>query len=217
MGEIADATSGCGEHHDLMSAAETRVALSTEAPIWTRFFSVAPLVVIGTRDPDGRFNLAPKHMATPLGWENYYGFVCTPSHSTYRNAVDRGEFTVSFPRPGDVLHAALSAGAREEDGSKPIVEALPAVPACTVDAPILEGAYLVLECELERTVDGFGANSLVAGRVVAASVDPAVLRDPEEDDHELIHRAPLLVYLHPDRFAPVSESFSFPLPLGFGR
>jgi flavin reductase (DIM6/NTAB) family NADH-FMN oxidoreductase RutF len=200
-----------------MSAAETRVALSTEAPIWNRFFSVAPLVVIGTRDPDGRFNLAPKHMATPLGWENYYGFVCTPSHSTYRNVVERGEFTVSFPRPPDVLHAALSAGRREADGSKPIVEALPAVQAVEVDAPILDGAYLALECRLERIIEGFGTNSLVAGRIVAASVDPVALRDPEHDDHELIHRAPLLAYLHPGRFAPISESFSFPLPANFGR
>ena len=45
-----------------MSATATRVALSTEAPIWNRFFGVAPLVVIGTRDADGHFNLAPKHM-----------------------------------------------------------------------------------------------------------------------------------------------------------
>jgi flavin reductase (DIM6/NTAB) family NADH-FMN oxidoreductase RutF len=199
-----------------MSGAETRVALPTEAPIWTRFFSVAPLVVIGTRDPDGRFNLAPKHMATPLGWENYYGFVCTPAHSTYHNAVERGEFTVSFPRPSDVLLAALSASAREPDGSKPVVEALPAIQASQVDAPILDGAYLALECSLERVVDGFGDNSLLAGRVVAATVDPVALRDPEEDDHELIHGAPLLVYLHPGRFARVSESFSMPLPVGFG-
>jgi flavin reductase (DIM6/NTAB) family NADH-FMN oxidoreductase RutF len=200
-----------------MSATATRVALSTEAPIWNRFFGVAPLVVIGTRDADGHFNLAPKHMATPLGWENYYGFVCEPSHSTYRNAVKRREFTVSFPRPEDVLHAALSAAAREPDGSKPVVEALPAVRATQIDAPILDGSLLALECVLDRVVVGFGPNSLIAGRVVAATLDPSALRDPDEDDHELIHRTPLLVYLHPGRFARISESYSFPFPLGFGH
>lgn len=200
-----------------MTIAETRVALPTDAPIWNRFFSVSPLVVVGTRDPDGRFDLAPKNMATPLGWDNYYGFVCTPAHSTYRNAVERGEFAVSFPRPDDVLHAALAASRREPDGTKPIVAALPAVPATEIDAPILATAYLALECRLERTVDGFGTNSLVVGRVVAASVDTAALREAERDDHELIHRAPLLAYLHPDRFASIRESFSFPLPAGFGR
>ena len=25
---------------------------------------------LGTREPDGGYDLAPKHMATPLGWDN---------------------------------------------------------------------------------------------------------------------------------------------------
>lgn len=200
-----------------MSALDSRVVLPLDSALWERFFSVSPLVVVGTRNPDGGFNLAPKHMAMPLGWADYYGFVCTPAHATYRNAVERGEFAVSFPRPDDVLVAALTAVRREADGSKPTLDALPAVPALEVDAPILAGAYLALECRLERTLDGLGENSLVVGRIVAATAEPEALRDPDEDDHELIHRAPLLAYLHPGRFARIRESFSFPLPTGFGR
>ncbi len=48
------------------------VALGVEYPIWDRFFQVSPLVVIGTKEPDGSFDLAPKHMA--MGWENYFVF-----------------------------------------------------------------------------------------------------------------------------------------------
>ena len=62
------------------------VRLDTDYPVWEQFYTVSPLVVVGTKDVDG-FDLAPKHMAFPLSWENYFGFVCTPSHRTYQNVV----------------------------------------------------------------------------------------------------------------------------------
>ncbi|MCL7971066.1 MAG: flavin reductase, partial [marine benthic group bacterium] len=64
---------------------QTLVKLDLDKPIWDRFFWVSPLSVVGTLEEDGTPNLAPKHMATPMGWQNYFGFVCTPRHSTYRN------------------------------------------------------------------------------------------------------------------------------------
>jgi len=70
------------------------VSLDVTAPIWERFFTVAPLVVVGTREEDGSYDLAPKHMATPMGWQNYIGFVCTPRHRTYHNVRRERAFTV---------------------------------------------------------------------------------------------------------------------------
>lgn len=85
------------------------VALDVEHPVWDRFFTVAPLVVIGTREPDGH-DLTQKHMATPLGWSNYFGFVCTEAHATYRNAVREGAFSVSFLEVGAAVVSSLAAG-----------------------------------------------------------------------------------------------------------
>ena len=85
------------------------VSLDLKWPIWERFFTVAPLLIIGSRDETGAFDLAPKHMATPLGWQNYFGFVCTPRHRTYQNIRREGVFTVSFPRPSQVVLTSLSA------------------------------------------------------------------------------------------------------------
>ena len=48
------------------------VEIDTAQPIWDRFFMVAPLVLIGTTEPDGSLDLAPKHMVTPMGWQNYF-------------------------------------------------------------------------------------------------------------------------------------------------
>ena len=40
------------------------VQIDTAVPIWDRFYMVAPLVLIGTIEPDGSLELAPKHIAS---------------------------------------------------------------------------------------------------------------------------------------------------------
>jgi hypothetical protein len=94
---------------DLTEDHQRRVAVPADVPIWDRFFMVAPLVIVGTREGGGGYDLAPKHMAMPLGWENYYCFVCSPSHATQHNVQVTEEFTVSFPRPGQVLQTSWAA------------------------------------------------------------------------------------------------------------
>ena len=193
------------------------VALDVEHPVWDRFFTVAPLVVVGTRDPEGH-DLAPKHMATPLGWSNYFGFVCTAEHATYRNAAREGEFSVSFPRVDAAVVSSLAAAPRcEASGEFADPGALPTHPAEEIDALLLRDAYAWLECEVEEIVDGFGENSLVAGRIVAARVARDALRLREGDDQELLQRSPLLAYLAPGRYAEVRDSRAFPFPAGFRR
>jgi hypothetical protein len=70
---------------------------------------------------------------------------------------------------------------------------------------------------LQRTVEGFGENSLVAGRVVAAYAAQSALRTDERDPGELIREEPLLVFLNWGRFATIRDSYAFPLPSGFKR
>ncbi len=196
---------------------EQLVALDVEQPIWDRFFTVAPLVVVGTREGDG-YDLAPKHMALPMGWSNYFGFVCTPRHSTYHNIKHSGVFTVSFPRPEQVVLTSLSASPRcDRAGHKPVLDALPTFPSEVVDGIFLEDASLFLECELDRIIDGFGVNSLIVGRVVAAYVHKDALRESEVDDQEVVQRAPLMVYVSPGRYARLSDSFAFPFPADFEK
>jgi flavin reductase (DIM6/NTAB) family NADH-FMN oxidoreductase RutF len=191
------------------------VALPTDAPVWGRVFTVAPLVLVGTIDSNGAPDLAPKHMATPLGWSNYFAFVCSPRHATYTNAVARGVFTVSYPQPSQILQASLAAGGRQPDDSKPTLAALQTFPADVVDGVLVSGCSFWLECELDRMIDGFGENSLVIGRVVAAAADERALRDADRDDGDLIHETPLLAFLSPGRFARIDASNAFPFPADF--
>jgi flavin reductase (DIM6/NTAB) family NADH-FMN oxidoreductase RutF len=191
--------------------------LDVSHAIWDRFFWVAPLVVIGTREEDGSPDLAPKHMAMPLGWENYFGFVCTPRHATYANAIRERAFTVSYPRPDQLVHASLSAEPRCDDGQKASLSELTIVPAEVVAGPLLGGAYVHLECELDRIVDGFGENGLVIGKVVAARAERDALRTIEREDEGVIAENPLLAYLAPGQYASIDQTHNFPFPEGFSR
>lgn len=196
---------------------EKKISLDVGYPVWDRFFMVAPLVVIGTREPENGYDLAPKHMVTPLAWENYFGFVCTPSHATYRNIQREKTFTVSFPVPDQVLLTSLSASPRGEDGCKPSLTAVPTTPATVVDGVFLKDSYLDFECRLERIVDGFARNSLIAGRIVAAQIAEGALRASDVDDQDLLADLPLLAYVSPGRYATIDATRSFPFPSGFKR
>ncbi|MCM1983644.1 flavin reductase family protein [Lyngbya confervoides] len=191
------------------------ISLDLNQVIWEQVFLAAPLVIIGTRSTEGRYDLAPKHMAMPLGWGNYFGFVCTPRHQTFRNIQREGVFTVSYPSPDQVLQTSLAAGPRTGEHLKPTLEALPTIPATTVEGLFLQDAYFYLECRLDRIVEGFGEYGLIVGQIVAAHGNPDLMRGVDRDDQDLIHEFPLLVYLCPGRYARVDQSFSFPFHTGF--
>jgi flavin reductase (DIM6/NTAB) family NADH-FMN oxidoreductase RutF len=209
----------CIKEHMVMKTQleQHAIPLALDKPVWDQVFTVAPLVIIGTKEPDGSFNLAPKHLATPLSWKDHFGFVCTPSHATYRNVKREGVFTVSYPRPTQMVQTSLTAAPREDDNSKPALALLPTFPAQEIDGVFVEDAYLFFECELERIIDGFDINSLIAGRIIAAYVSPESLRGEDCDDAAMLAEAPLLVYLNWGRFARIRESFTFPFMRGFKR
>ncbi len=195
----------------------TLISLGVEHPVWDRFHQAFPLVVVGSKELDGSYDLAPKHMAMPMSWENHFGFVCSPRHGTYVNAQREGVFTVSYPRPSQVLLASLAAAPRCEGDSKPSLALLETRPATVVDGVLLADAYLHLECETGRIIDDFGENSLITGRVVAALVAEDSVRREDTDDEDLVFNAPLLSYVAPGRYAEISKTYAFPFHTGWSR
>jgi flavin reductase (DIM6/NTAB) family NADH-FMN oxidoreductase RutF len=193
------------------------IPLDLEHPVWEQVYMVAPLILVGTREPDGTYDLAPKHLAIPMSWEEHYGFVCTPSHATYANVQRERAFTVSFPRPDQILLTSLAAAPRFDDDHKYSLAAIPTMPASKVDGVLVENAYLHFECELDRIIDGLGANSLIVGRIVAAAAADDSLRDADRDAQEMIAHSPMLAYLHPGRFAEIHQTHAFPYHVGFKR
>lgn len=193
-------------------------SLEVKEPIWEHIFMVAPLVIIGSKEDKG-YDLAPKHMASPMGFGNYFGFVCTPRHNTYGNIKKHKEFTVSFPVPKQILATSISASARNATISKSegVVNALPTLKAASVDAPIIADAYLYLECGLFKIIDGFDSNSLITGKIRQAYVHNDYLRISDNDEGEQLLKHNLLAYIAPGRFAEISETYNFPFPKDFKR
>ena len=190
--------------------------IEVDRHLWERVLSVAPLVLVGTREPVGGYDLAPKHRIVQLS-DAHFGFVCSARHATYRNAVRAQAFTVSWPHPGQVVMTAAASAPRCEDGDKKTLGALPTLPATAVDGVLLEGARFAIECETDRIVGGFGDDELIVGRVVAAHADPDALRCAAQADDDLVRARPLLAYLHPSQFATVDHSTGFPFPKDFSR
>lgn len=190
------------------------ITLDPRGKTWDRFFLVHALAIIGTRERDGSYDLAPKHMAMPLGREGHFGFMCTPAHHTYHNVQREGSFTVSYPRPVQIVITSLTASPRCDDDTKPVMKQLQTFKAKEIDGVLLKDAYLYLECEFERVVEGFGDYGLVIGKVIATHVDADALRSKARDDSDLIYNAPLLAYLSPGRLAVVEESHAFPFHSG---
>ena len=190
--------------------------LDISSSIWEQIFTVAPLIVIGTKE-GATYNLAPKHMATPIGFDNYFGFVCTPKHATYQNIVETQEFTVSYPLPDQVVLASLSAMPRCDDtlGTKPIIQALPSIKGSLVDALCLEASYLFFECKLFKIIDGFNENSIITGKIIAAHVDKNYMKTFEKDEQQQLNENPLLAYISKGRFARITETYNFPFPKNF--
>jgi len=193
------------------------IELDTTGSIWENFFTVFPLVVVGTREADGSDDLAPKHLAIPMSWKNHFGFVCTPRHNTYQNIQRSGQFSVTYIRPSQAVLASLAATPRCDDGSKPITGSLPTFAAEKIDAAFVSDGYLFLECELQQIVDELGDNSLIIGRIVGARIAEDAMRFSGMDDEDLVFNTPLLAYLYPGRFAEIKDSNQLPLPAGFKR
>ena len=194
------------------------ITLKSHIPIWDRVYTVAPLVVIGSNGKRGH-DLAPKHMATPIGFGNYFGFVCTPRHCTYENIQESGVFTVSFPTPDQIVSTSLSASPNHRHASETsnIISALPTIKATEMDVLMVQGAYLYLECKLIKIVDGFDDYSLITGKICKAHVNKEYLRTSERDEDHQLRQHPLLAYIANGRFASVSETYNFPFPKDFQR
>lgn len=192
------------------------VQLKLDGELWEHVFQVAPLVMVGTREPDGTFDFAPKHKVVTLS-PQHFGFVCRDSHATLRNARREQAFTVSWPSPRHIVMTSAAATPRCLDGEKKAMHAFKTVPATKVDGVLMEGCALNIECRLERVVEDLGADSFVIGRILAASADEEAVRSTKARDEEVVHEHPLLAYLHPSQFATIDKSVGYPFSKGFTR
>jgi len=194
------------------------ISLNVKESIWEHFYTVAPLVVIGTKENHG-FDLAPKHMATPLGFSDFFGFVCTPRHKTYHNIKEHSRFSVSFVKPDQVLLSSLAAMPRcaVKDFPKEITDHIPTVSGEEGETIFLKDSYVMLDCSLHKIIDGFDDYSLITGKIERAMVHKNYKIVSDEGRQQQIYDHPLLAYIAQGRFASIKETLSYPYPKDFQR
>ena len=194
------------------------ISLNPKESLWEHFYTVAPLIVVGSKN-NGDFNLAPKHMATPIGFSNYFGFVCTPRHVTYQNIKKEKKFTVSFVKPSQLVTASLAASPRGENKKnfKEVIKCLSTFSTSKKNNLFITDSYVLFECSLYKVIDGFDDYSIITGKIDTAWVhkEDKIYSDIDEQQH--LYNNPLLVYISQGRFANVKETFNFPFPKNFQR
>ena len=186
------------------------LSLELSHSIWDRFFTVAPLVVIGTRASEGAQNLFATHRAFPFDPENLFAFLASPAEPVVQNCLRERAFSVSFPHPRQIVEASLATAPAGTDDQNPLVAEIQTFRAREIDAPVLAGARLGLECRLERVVEDLGTSWLIVGTIVAAHLDRDTRRVSERDDYDLVARHPLLAFVAPGRFAEIEHTDTFP-------
>ena len=75
-----------------------------------------------------------------------------------------------------------------------IIAAVSTFAAQRIDGELVRDAYLFLECEVDRIIDGFGDNSLICGRIVVAHAYRGAIRHEDVDDQDVIADVPALIY-----------------------
>lgn len=136
------------------------------------------LILVCTRSPAGRYDLAPIAWACPLDYEpsSRILFVCDPAHETWTNLKASGSFVVATPTRAqtELVEAAGSISGRDVDKYERFNIA--ARRASEVDALVPEGVGAWLECRLRRTVEE-GSVSIVMGDVLRAWTGPEAWKD----------------------------------------
>ncbi|HRY79506.1 MAG TPA: flavin reductase family protein [Spirochaetia bacterium] len=131
------------------------------------------LVLVCTRGPDGRYDVAPVAWCCPLDYSpaSKLILVLDTGHRTYADLSDSGEFAVALPTKGQMDLVARAGSMSGHDADKYAELGIPAFPAREVDARIPEGVAGWLECRLSRIVVE-GTSGVVMGEVLRAEAVP---------------------------------------------
>ncbi len=134
------------------------------------------VVMVNAYSPEGRANsMAAGWSMITSGSPPYYAVGVGKTRFTMECIDAHGAFAVSFPavgQEGPMLFCGSKSG-REVDKEK--LSGFSFVPGKKVDAPLIEGAVVNLECKVVHKYDS-GDHYIVVGEVVAAHLEDGARR-----------------------------------------
>lgn len=180
-----------------------------------------PIAWIGSRDREGRRNLAPfSHFNVASGAPPFISVSMNtpedrPRKDTLANILDTGVFSVNLVSE-DLLRQMVATSAPLPPGTDEAAELGIAVESCDyVAAPRVARAPATLECRLYRTIEiepereGDTLSTLVLGRVVAIRLADECLDEKQRFDPQ---RAALVARAAGIQYLTVRETVAIPAP-----
>ncbi|HWD01516.1 MAG TPA: flavin reductase family protein [Amycolatopsis sp.] len=160
-----------------------------------------PIAWVSTTSPDGVDNLAPHSFFTVASAAPpILQFTSVGRKDTLRNVEATGQFVVNLA-PEELFEKINDTGTDFPPGHSEFDAAgLTREPSRVVRPPRVAESPVAFECELHSTV-GFGASTVVFGRVVHLAVAEHVL----DGDHPLIDRLRPLSRLGRDEWGTVGD------------
>lgn len=153
-----------------------KVALDPDKHAWHPSLLPGQIVLVSTVSPDGAPNVAPKSWVTMAAFAGpVVAFGCTEEHLTLRNAEATGEFVLNAV--DESLAARVWELPRWHGEERIRRSGLTLEPARRVRPPLVAECRAHLECVLDD-VKRWGAEALVFGRIVAASIEEECLAGP---------------------------------------
>ncbi len=170
-----------GVQPDPGSRRTAKVAFSPDKADWHPSVVPGPIVLVSTVDARGEPNIAPKSFISMMAFGGpVLAFGCHRSHATARNAEAAGEFVVNFPP--EALVERIWAMPASHGAERIRRSGLSLLPARAVAPPLIRECKAHLECRLE-SITRLGAEVVVFGTIVAASIDEDCLGSPRADQY----------------------------------
>ncbi len=135
-----------------------------------------PVLMVATYNEDGSVNIMNLHEAMRTNAGDL-ALCIGPRSKTHENVEKRGALTIALVNQdmmAEVDYLGSVTGFSTPDKFKR--SGLKAVKSAFVDAPIIEGSPVVIECELVEIVNGTGFTTVLA-KIVNIAADEAVLNE----------------------------------------
>jgi flavin reductase (DIM6/NTAB) family NADH-FMN oxidoreductase RutF len=149
-----------------------------------------PIGWIGTRRPDGSYNLAPFSFFNVVSSNPPVVLFSGGRHAdrpkdTTELAVETGEFSVNIVSESVVEAMAVTSGTFAADDDEFEIAGLTPTPGTKIDAPLVTESPANLECTVRQMIE-LGENTrLIIGDVVAIHVEEGVLDGTRIDNDAL--------------------------------
>ncbi len=155
-----------------------------------RLVNHGPVVLVSSRSPGGRYDIAPVAWNCPVGKSPPRILIAVGrSHATFENISSRGEFAVSVPCLGQEKLVRETGSVSGRDSDKFSEMNIEYTAGEKTDTRIPLGCSGYIECSLSETFET-GKVALFIGDALAAAADPEAFSErirPESEKGRTLH------------------------------